>query len=163
MKTRIIMLIILICQIPIYGEVMAQDHLQIKKVFDTYGKQEGSVMVQLSKDILSQGSRITFYKSLITNQDVPKLQLIIEALETDIKNGSKLSELKKDGNIESAIYVLSATPKGDEYEYILYKVKSKKITLVYLKGKFPPNELDRELGKLKDLFIVVNNKRLKLQ
>jgi hypothetical protein len=36
------------------------------------------------------------------------------------------------------------------------------MTLIYIRGAFPPSRLEKELDGLKDLFIEVNNKRLKL-
>lgn len=141
----------------------AQNHLKIKTVFDKYGKQDGSVLVQLSTDILSQGSRITFYKSLITDYSLQKNNDAIAALAIDVTKGEKISEVKKDGIIESGTYYIKSKKTDAEYEYILFKNKSKKMTIVYLKGDFPPQQLDHELKKLKDLFIYVNNKRIKLQ
>ena len=139
----------------------AQDHLKIKEVFDKYGKQKGSVLVQLSTDILSQGNcRISVYKSLVMDEDAPKTQFTTQSIEVDIKKGSKISETNKNGKLELATYTLKVNNKSNEY--ILYKNKSKKITLVYLKGDFPPQQLDSELNKLKDLFIYVNNKRIKI-
>lgn len=139
----------------------AQDHLKIKEVFDKYGKQKGSVLVQLSTDILSQGNcRISVYKSLVMDEDAPKTQFATQSIEVDIKKGSKISETNKNGKLELATYTLKVNNKSNEY--ILYKNKSKKITLVYLKGDFPPQQLDSELNKLKDLFIYVNNKRIKI-
>jgi hypothetical protein len=50
-----------------------------------------------------------------------------------------------------------------DYEYILFtNNKSKKMTLIYIKGNFPPDQLGKELLELKDLFIKVNNKKIKL-
>jgi len=158
MKSKI--LILIICQIAILP-IIAQEHLNIKNVFDKYGKQEGSVLVQLSTDILSQGSKITFYKSLIINESDDVSNTIIRAVESDVKKGSKISEIKKNGKIETGTYVIKMS--DNSYEYILFKNKSKKLTLVYLKGNFAPDNLDKELSKLKDLFIYVNNKRIKLQ
>ena len=141
--------------------VIAQEHLNIKNIFDKYGKQEGSVLVQLSTDILSQGSKITFYKSLIIGEDDALATIIIKAINSDMAKGSKISEVAKNGKLETGTYVLKSDKES--YEYILYKNKSKKISLVYLIGNFPPDRLDSELNELKDLFIYVNNKRLKLQ
>ncbi|PXV62244.1 hypothetical protein CLV62_12167 [Dysgonomonas alginatilytica] len=161
MKYKIVILLCIMQAISLGAS--AQSHLNIKDVFDLYGKQGGSVLVQLSTDVLSQGSKITFYKSLITDESVEKNRLIWEAMEADIKNGTKISELKKDGKIESGTYYLKTNSSSKTNEYILYKNKSRKITLVYLQGDFPPQQLEYELKKLKDLFIYVNNKRLKLQ
>lgn len=158
MKNKII--IIIICQM-VSLSVIAQEHLNIKNIFDKYGKQEGSVLVQLSTDILSQGSKITFYKSLIIGEDDALATIIIKAINSDMAKGSKISEVAKNGKLETGTYVLKSDKES--YEYILYKNKSKKISLVYLIGNFPPDRLDSELNELKDLFIYVNNKRLKLQ
>lgn len=142
---------------------LAQNHLKIKDVFDRYGKQEGAVLVQLSTDILSQGSRMTLYKSLVINNNDRKAAEIIEAVKADTNGKPIMTEVKKDGKIDSGTYYLGTNKATKESEFILYKRNSNKITLVYIKGKFPSGELDKELKKLKDLFIYVNNKRIKLQ
>ena len=151
---------ILNCLLLIILSATAQNHLGIKNIFDKYGKQEGSILVQLGLDVLSQGSDITFYKSLVMDYSTQKEQDILSYLKQDVT--SIISEVKKSGKTESGTYLVE-TEKDKVYEYILYKNKSNKITVVYLKGNFPPKELDSELKKLKDLFIYVNNKRLKIQ
>lgn len=161
MKHKIVFIIMACLIIPLSGT--AQSHLKIKSVFDSYGKQEGSVYVQLSTDVLSQGSKITLYKSLITSSDEEKSKTIMEAVEADIQNSDKISEMKKNGLIESGTYYLKDKSSSKENEYLLYKHNPGKITVVYLKGKFPPSELDSELKNLKNLIIYINNKRIKLQ
>ena len=142
---------------------MAQTNLNVNDVFDRYGKQEGSVLVQLASDILSQGgSKITFYKSLIID-DLPHIKQDIQnAIKADVEGKIIISEVKKNGQIESCSYYLGKD-KSSKSEFILYSNKGRKITVVYLKGNFSPAHLDNELKKLKDLFIYVNNKRLKIQ
>jgi len=142
---------------------MAQEHLSVKNIFDKYGKMDGSVLVQLSTDVLSQGSRIIFYKSLIMDNNVAKERDVLNLLKPDIENNQIISEVKKNGKVESGTYYIGKDKSGSQNEFILYKCKSDKITVVYLKGNFPPSSLDSELKKLKDLFIYVNNKRLKIQ
>lgn len=160
MKYRIF---ILLCVFQMASlSLMSQEHLKIKDIFDKYGKKEGSILVQLSSDVLSQGSNMTFYKSLIINQNKQVETEILEAVKADINNKIILSEVKKSGMIESGSYYLGNNSSPIS-EFILYKNKAGKITLVYLKGNFPPDRLDGELKKLKDLFIYVNNKRLKIQ
>lgn len=140
---------------------LAQDNLSIKSVFDEYGKQKGSVYVQLSTDILSQGnSKISLYKSLTLPENAQVEKSVALAIFTDIKKGTKIEEINKNGKLESGTYAIKLN--NTTYEYILYKNKSKKITLVYMKGNFHPKELNTELNKLKDLFIYVNNKRIKI-
>lgn len=160
MKYKILILFFLLLAIPYYA--FAQENLAIKEVFDKYGKQDGSVLVQLSSDVLSQGSsRITYYKSLIMDINSTKEREVQQALKADIANNLIISEVKKSGRVESGTYYLGN--KGKIHMYILYKNKSNKMTIVYLEGKFSTNKLDNELKKLKDLFIYVNNKRIKLQ
>ncbi|MFV0419709.1 MAG: hypothetical protein ACK5KT_13390 [Dysgonomonas sp.] len=160
MKYRIF---ILLCIFQVASvSLMSQEHLKIKNIFDKYGKKEGSILVQLSSDVLSQGSNMTFYKSLIINQNKQVETEILDAVKADTNNKIIVSEVKKNGAIESGSYYLGNNSSPTS-EFILYKNKSGKITLVYLKGNFPSGHLDEELKKLKDLFIYVNNKRLKIQ
>lgn len=157
-------MLILYCLLQVFSlSAIAQDHLNVNNIFDKYGKQEGSVLVQLSSDVLSQGSNITFYKSLITDNNIAKERDIINLLKPDIENSKVISEVKKNGKVESATYYVGKDKSGKQSEFILYKWKPDKITVVYLRGNFPPEKLDSELKKLKDLFIYVNNKRLKIQ
>lgn len=160
MKYRIF---ILLCVFQLTSvSLISQEHLKIKNIFDKYGKKEGSILVQLSSDVLSQGSNMTFYKSLIINQNKQIETEILDAVKADINNKIIVSEVKKNGTIESGSYYLGNNSSPTS-EFILYKNKGGKITLVYLKGNFPSGHLDEELKKLKDLFIYVNNKRLKIQ
>ena len=141
----------------------AQQNLKINLIFENYGMKEESILVELSTDVLSNNSKILFYKSLIMNENTIRESDCIETIKHDLEGGSKLMETLKNGKIETGYYVLKHEKRSKTYEYILYKNKSKKLTLVYLKGNFPPQELEQELERLKDLFIYVNKKRIKLQ
>lgn len=143
--------------------IIAQATLQIEKIFDTYGKQKGAVLIELSTDVLGGHTRMNAYKSLIIGADDPVVAATEAAITNDIENGSKLMESIKDGKIETGYYCLKRKENSKMYEYILYKEKSKKMTLIYIQGNFPPQQLEDELDKLKDLFIYVNKKRIKLQ
>lgn len=155
---------ILLCLTQIFAiTISAQDNLKVNDIFDKYGKQDGSVLVQLSSDVLSQGSNITFYKSLIMDNNIAKERDVLNLLKPDIEKNLIISEVNKNGKVESGTYYVGKDRSGRSSEFILYKSKSDKITVVYLKGNFPPAKLDSELKKLKDLFIYVNNKRLKIQ
>ena len=140
----------------------AQQNLKINHIFEDYGMKEGSVLVELSTDVLSNNTKISFYKSLIMTEHSTRENDCIKAVKQDLQSGSKLMETHKNGKIETGYYVLKHDKQSKTYEYILYKNKSKKLTLVYLKGDFPPRELEQELERLKDLFIYVNKKRIKL-
>lgn len=141
--------------------VSAQNNLNIETVFQDHGKQKGAVFIELAKDVLSGHTQISRYKSLILPSDTGVVNATVNAIQKDLKNGKILMENKKDGKTETGYYCLKRQDSTD-YEYILFTDKSPKMTLIYLKGAFPPDQLEDELNKLKDLFIKVNNKRIKL-
>ena len=158
-----ILLISFLLSLFMSGNLIAQKNSQIEKIFGTYGKQKGSVLIELSTDILAERTNMKVYKSLTIAADDPVVAATTAAIENDIEGGSKLIETQKNGKTETGYYVLKKTNNSETYEYILYKEKSKKMTLIYIRGTFPPLKLEAELSKLKDLFIYVNNKRIKLQ
>lgn len=141
--------------------LFAQNHLKLGGIFEKYGKTQGTTLVQLGKDVLSQGSKMTLYKSLEVKSSDAVNKEILEALEADIRNKAIISESRKSGKIESGTYYIGKNGNNED-EYILFKMRKDKISLVYLRGNFSPQNLEYELNKLKDLFIYVNNKRIKL-
>ena len=142
--------------------VSAQEDLNIETLFNDYGKKKGSILIELAKDVLGNHTKISHYKSLIFSPSQEVVKEVEGTILKDIEYGNKLMESKKDGKLEAAYYCLGKEANASFYEYILYNNKSGKITLIYVKGEFPPERLEKELGKLKDLFIKVNNKRIKL-
>ncbi|MDR1370528.1 MAG: hypothetical protein LBJ72_10480 [Dysgonamonadaceae bacterium] len=144
------------------GNLTAQQTLQTEQIFETYGKQEGAILIELSTDILAEHTNMKVYKSFTIASRVHVIAAATAAIKNDIQGGSKLMETRKNGRIETGYYCLKRQ-EDTVYEYILYKEKSKKMTLIYIRGYFPPRKLESELNKLKDLFIYVNNKRIKLQ
>ncbi len=163
---RNIYILIISCLLFSLG-IQAQEHLHIGSIFDKYGKAKGATLVQLSREVLSQGNtNIQFYKSLIVPANETLRKDITEALETDIKTSATLSESRKISSdsktyFESGTYFIGKNKKGEK-EYLLFKQKQSNITLVYLRGYFDPDELSSELKELKNLFIYVNDKRIKL-
>lgn len=151
-KTMLFIIICLVATPPL----SAQNNAAVKSVFDRYGKQKGSIMIQLSTDILSPKTDITFYRSLVIKQNDIIYQTVASALEDVANQGTKLTEIRKNGKLENAAYSIPVNSDNNEYDYILYNYTDSQITLVYMKGKFPPKNLDKELKKLKDLFIYIN-------
>ena len=150
--------VLLILGFLFFPKLQAQEHLHIKQAYDKYGKEQGAVFVQLSKDILSQGNtRIRFYKSMIIREDSEKASLILELIRADQTEEYNLKEVFSGKKVETLICQVK-TEKISGNEYILYKNNKGKISLVYIRGDFPPSELDRELNKLKNLFIKVKKK-----
>lgn len=142
--------------------MQAQKGLEIERIFNEYGRLNGSTLIELAKDVLGENTCISKYKSLIRENDPEAYTACMEAIEKDIEEGLKLLESNKDGKVESGYYCLKKDPDSTEYEYILFKNKPKKLTLVYIRGAFPPLQLEKELDKLKNLFIKINNKRINL-
>ncbi|MDR3226701.1 MAG: hypothetical protein LBT56_03410 [Prevotellaceae bacterium] len=140
----------------------AQKNLNIEKIFENYGKQDGSILIELAQDVLKNNTKINRYKSMIIDFDSQIADLCTAAIEKDVKNGNIMMELKKDGKTETAYYCLSKNNDNPNYEYILFTNKNQKITLIYLRGVFEPKQLEKELNELQSLFIKVNNKRIKL-
>jgi hypothetical protein len=140
----------------------AQDGLHIEQIFNDYGKQEGSILIELAKDVLGHRTRINYYKSLI-NPAGTEIQTVVEkAVQADMEGSNIIVVSQANGKMETVCYNLKKPKGSTDYEYILFKNKSKKLTLIYLKGNFPPDQLDWELNELKNLFIKVNNKQIKL-
>lgn len=156
-KTLVIFCLFQFFVLCVYG----QNHLKTEDVFDKYQKKQGSLFVQLGKDVLSQGSKISLYKSLIIDEDPTVLADIRKAMESDTSQKLAITEVRSNGVLQSGSYFIGTN--NNENEYLLYKYKNKKITLVYLKGDFNSRNLDNELKKLKDLFIYINNKKIKIQ
>ena len=141
--------------------LMAQNYQSVTNVFDEYQKKKGSVSVHLTSDILSQGSKLTLYKSLSINDiQAEERSKILETLLSDKNRWITQSEVFKDGEIYSATYQLSKT--NSKSEFLLIKTRENKLTIIYLEGQFKPGNLDKELKKLKDLFIYINNEKTNL-
>lgn len=144
--------------------VFAQKDLNIANVFNEYGKRKGSVMIELSKDILRKNTNIDHYKSLQAKGDVSMLRMAQKDISRDVTGGIRLKEEIKNGMLVTGYYCLKKNVHNSIYEYILYKSNCvSEMSLIYLKGDFSPQNLENELSRLKDLFIYVNKKRIKLQ
>ena len=143
--------------------VNAQKELNIDCIFSELGKLEGSILVELHKDVLGNHTHIHFYKSLTLTVNTDQIKSVEEAVTKDVKTGRVIFQSAGNGKVETASYCLEKLTESPHYEYILFSVRSKKMTLMYIKGQFQPHHLDNELNKLKNLFITVNNKRIKLK
>jgi hypothetical protein len=155
-------IIFALCLLAACGSAGAQNGRHIDAIFDEYGKQQGAVLIELAKDVLGRHSRIDRYKSLAIPINPDIVRLTLTAIRADLKDGKILMESQKDGITETGYYHLPRTGNLQEYEYILFSSKSRKMTLIYIRGDFPPARLELELDKLKDLFIRINNKQIKL-
>ncbi|MDR1738144.1 MAG: hypothetical protein LBR66_04905 [Candidatus Symbiothrix sp.] len=138
----------------------AQSALNVETVFQDYGKQKGVVLIELAKDVLGNHTKISRFKCMILSTDTLE-KVIFDAIWKDLDGGQVMMESKKDGKIQKACYCLKKKSDSPTYEYILFSNKSKKTTLIYLRGNFPPQQLDDELETLQHLFIKANNESIK--
>jgi hypothetical protein len=148
-------------------QAQAQEILSIDTLFGKYGKTKGATMLNLAKDVLGDNSRVVRYKCLIINGNNETLPLndIAENAEDAMKkdynrkqelgNRNVIFESTVDGRLQTVYYLLSRESDSPFYEYILYSNNNRKITLIYIKGRFPEKQLDYELSQLKNLFIKI--------
>lgn len=156
---KIIPVLIFIC---FSVSVFAQDQAEIKAVFKKYERRKGTVAVQLSQDVLSQGSNLYLYKSLsFADVGEEEKNNIIQSLLQKKKEYSVISEAIKNGKIQSGSYSLGKTRNNKE-SYLLIKSNDNRLNVVYIVGDVAPNQLDKELKKLKQLFIYSNNKKINI-
>ncbi|MDR2627540.1 MAG: hypothetical protein LBC40_05865 [Dysgonamonadaceae bacterium] len=146
----------------------AQKGLSIDSIFNEYGKRQGAVLLDLGKDIFNGHSQIERYKCLIIKDQQDAATRINDAVKRDFKNhghygnGIIITEINDNGLLKKAFYALGCDATSRLTEYILYSRNKRKITLIYLNGRFKPHQLNMELEKLKDMFIKVNNKEIKI-
>jgi hypothetical protein len=145
-----------------FTQAQAQETLSIDTLFGKYGKTKGATMLNLTKDVLGDDSRVVRYKCLIINNNDLLLSDIAEdAMKKDynrrkeLGNQNVIRESTVDGRLQTVYYLLAREPDSPFYEYILYSNKNRKITLIYIKGRFPEEQLDYELSLLKNLFIKI--------
>jgi hypothetical protein len=150
------------------ASVNAQTELSVDTLFDDYERRQGSVLIDLTDDILCGHTRISRYKCLIMKSESDIMRRIEKAVRRDFisrghyGNGVIIKEIRKNGQLRNASYALGNDGTSPITEYILYSCRDDKITLVYLTGAFTSEKLTGELDKLKNLFIKVNNKQIKL-
>ncbi|MDR3235466.1 MAG: hypothetical protein LBT48_01910 [Prevotellaceae bacterium] len=143
----------------IFACICAEAQHNVENIFRNYGKRKGSTFIDLGKAVLGSHTKISRYKSLIFPADTALVNVIANEIKMSYRE--TLMESMKDGQFETGYYYVKM-PNSSEYAYILFTNKSQLITLVYIFGTFPPDKLNNELNKLKDLFITVNDKQIKL-
>lgn len=136
----------------------AQENLNVETIFRNYGKQKGSILIELGKDVLGDYTKIKRYKSLTVFSRQTIVDSVLNTIQNDLKYSEILMESRKNGKIEIGCYCLRKKENESDYEYILFSNKAEKMTLIYLKGNFLSGSLDNELEKLKNLFIKIHRK-----
>jgi hypothetical protein len=138
--------------------ISAQENLNVETIFCNYGKQKGSILIELGKDVLGEHTKIKRYKSLTVFSNQTIVDSVMNTIQNDLKYSEILMESRKNGKIEIGYYCLRKENKGSDFEYILFSNKAGKMTLIYLRGNFLSGRLENELEKLKNLFIKIHHK-----
>jgi len=115
--------------------LQAQNDLYISKVFDTYGKKKGVVMVDLSGEVLDL-YRLKRFRSITIKDDADAATFARRCIERDQVGAKKIKEVYSNG-IPTSIY-LQLPRIGHENRLILYNESHKhhiQITLIYIESK----------------------------
>lgn len=129
--------------------LQAQKGLAIKKVFDTYGKSEDAVMVEMSLDIL-QGYDFALFKSITITDNEAAAELARKCIAIDEKDARKVKQVVANG-IPTSVY-LQLPPKGNYYRLILYNHTRKPesvLTLIYIESETDSEDLLKFILKKK--------------
>ena len=127
----------------------AQSDLEINRIFDKYGKQKGSVMVEMSKEML-EGYDFTFYKSIVISNNKEAGDFTRGCLQTDQNGAKKVKQVVTNGKI-SSVY-LQLPKKGKYNRLILFNEKSVpelKMTLIYIESEKDTEEIMKLILKKK--------------
>ncbi|HPH57762.1 MAG TPA: hypothetical protein PLC41_07015 [Bacteroidales bacterium] len=119
----------------------AQSDLEINKVFDQYGRQKGSVLVEMSREML-EGYDFTYYKSIVTINNQEAADLARRCLEIDQKDAKKVKQVVSNG-VLSSIY-LQLPQKGEYFRLVLFNettTPERKMTLIYIESEKDSEEI----------------------
>lgn len=127
----------------------AQSDLEINKVFEKYGKQKGSVMVEMSEEML-KGYDFTYYKSVVTTGNKEAGDFARQCLEIDQKGAKKVKQVVSNG-VLSSIY-LQLPKKGKYFRLVLFNEATspeRKMTLIYIESEKDSEEILKIILKKK--------------
>ena len=127
----------------------AQSDLEINKVFEKYGKQQGTVLVEMSREML-KGYDFTFYKSIMTSGNKEAGDFARQCLEIDQKGAKKVKQVVSNG-VLSSIY-LQLPKKGKYFRLVLFNEATspeRKMTLIYIESEKDSEEILKIILKKK--------------
>jgi len=131
-KIRLLLLIGM--ALSISWQLNAQQDLQISKVFEQYGKKKGTVMVQLTKEML-QDYNFSFFKSIVIKNDSAAAAFASECVAKDQEGAKKIKQVVQNGKVTSI--VLELAPRDKDNRLILYNESLEgnvALTLIYLES-----------------------------
>ncbi|HHT23351.1 MAG TPA: hypothetical protein GXZ87_08605 [Bacteroidales bacterium] len=127
----------------------AQSDLEINKVFEKYGKQKNSVMVEMTKEML-KGYDFTYYKSIVITENSEAGDFARNCLKVDQKGAKKVKQVVSNG-VVSSIY-LQLPKRGNHYRLILFNestTSGRKMTLIYIESEKDSEEILKIILKKK--------------
>ncbi len=131
------------------GNLNAQSDLEINKVFEKYGKQNNSVLVEMSEEML-KGYDFTFYKSIVTTENTEAADFARKCIEVDQKGAKKVKQVVSNG-VLSSIY-LQLPKKGKYFRLVLFNEATspeRKMTLIYIESEKDSEEILKIILKKK--------------
>lgn len=127
----------------------AQNDLEIDKVFEKYGRQQGSVMVEMTKEML-KGYDFTYYKSIVATGNKEAGDFARKCLEVDQKGAKKVKQVVSNG-VVSSIY-LQLPKQGKYFRLVLFNETTspeRKMTLIYIESEKDSEEILKIILKKK--------------
>lgn len=134
-RLRILVLVAIICGTALAAQ--AQNDLFISKVFDTYGKQKGVVMVELTREVLKE-YHFTKFRSITIKDDPDAAEFARKCLARDEDGARKIKQVVANG-VPTSIF-LELPPMGQVNRLILYTQNTRDeftVTLIYIQTKEP--------------------------
>lgn len=131
------------------ANLSAQSDLEINKVFEKYGKQQGTVLVEMSREML-KGYDFTFYKSIMASGNKEAGDFARQCLEIDQKGAKKVKQVVSNG-VLSSIY-LQLPKKGKYFRLVLFNEAispERKMTLIYIESEKDSEEILKIILKKK--------------
>ncbi len=130
LKTNIFIFLFMLSSLYFANAQSKTSDLQIDKVFATYGKAKGSLMVELE----SESDEAYYYRSLETNNNSQAIDFAKKCIEKDKINAKKIKEVYADGK-PTTIYLTLET-RDDFHRFILFNDNGRrKMTLVYIESE----------------------------
>lgn len=116
---------------------MAQEGLNVDKVFLRYGKAKGCKMVVMRNTEL-KGYKLRTYKSLVYK----KLHSAIQPyLAADKKKARKIREVIEEGQLVSGYYMMPPLAGGINRYILFSNVGGSKGTVIYIEGTLSPDDI----------------------
>ncbi len=143
------LVLVMLLVIGFSANLSAQSDLEINKVFEKYGKQQGTVLVEMSREML-KGYDFTFYKSIMASGNKEAGDFARQCLEIDQKGAKKVKQVVSNG-VLSSIY-LQLPKKGKYFRLILFNEATspeRKMTLIYIESEKDSEEILKIILKKK--------------